>query len=330
MNARPRWFLSLPAAAITAIIVYAAVYRIILPNELALLNRMAIMALFVLSLDLVVGYCGVVTLGHMALFGSGAYAAAISANAGVNSPLELLLLGAAAGGLSGLISGALILRARGFSQLVLSIAIVQLMQALANKAQRLTGGSDGLSGIEPAAIFGLFRFDIYGRTASALAIGLLVSILIVLIRVVRSPFGLTCQAIRQEEGRVRAMGVSVFPRLLTMFTLSGVVAGVAGALSAVSTGVVALDSLSFEKSAEALVMLILGGRGTLFGGVLGAAVFVWFEHFFANANPFHWTVLLGLLLITVVLVLPNGLIGLTSSWRSLRDRNYPSKASTPS
>jgi branched-chain amino acid transport system permease protein len=112
--------------------------------------------------------------------------------------------------------------------------------------------------------------------------------------------------------------------------LSGVVAGVAGALSAVSTGVVALDSLSFEKSAEALVMLILGGRGTLFGGVLGAAVFVWFEHFFANANPFHWTVLLGLLLITVVLVLPNGLIGLTSSWRNLRDRNYPSKASTPS
>jgi len=301
--------------AAAAILIYALIYRWALPNELALLNRMAIMALFVLSLDLVVGYCGIVTLGHMALFGSGAYAAAMLANAGLSEPVLLLLFGAAAGALSGLLSGALIARARGFSQLVLSIAIVQVMQALANKAQGYTGGSDGLSGIEPAAIFGLFRFDIYERTASALAVALLVAILLLLARVVRSPFGLTCQAIRQDEGRVRAMGIAPFPRLLAMFALSGGVAGLAGAVSAISTGVVALDSLSFEKSAEALVMLILGGKGTLVGGVLGAAVFVWFEHFFANINPFHWNVLLGLLLTAIVLVLPNGLFGLAARWR---------------
>jgi branched-chain amino acid transport system permease protein len=306
--------LSLASRAAVAILFYALIYRWALPNELALLNHMAIMALFVLSLDLVVGYCGIVTLGHMTLFGSGAYAAAMLANAGLSDPFLLLLLGSAAGSLSGLISGALIARARGFAQLVLSIAIVQVMQAAANKAQRWTGGSDGLSGIEPSAIFGLFRFDIYERTASALAVVLLVATLLVLARVVRSPFGLICQAIRQDEGRVRAMGVAPFPRLLAMFALSGGVAGLAGALSAISSGVVALDSLSFEKSAEALVMLILGGKGTLVGGVLGAAVFVWFEHFFANINPFHWNVLLGLLLMAIVLALPNGLFGLTARW----------------
>jgi branched-chain amino acid transport system permease protein len=318
-----------PRAAAVAILFFAVIYRWALPNELALFNHMAIMALFVLSLDLVVGYCGVVTLGHMTLFGSGAYMAAMLANAGLSDPLLLLLLGSAAGALSGLISGALIARARGFSQLVLSIAIVQMVQAAANKAQRWTGGSDGLSGIEPSAIFGLFRFDIYERTASALAIALLVVMLLALARVVRSPFGLLCHAIRQDEGRVRAMGVSPFPPLLAMFALSGGVAGLAGALSAISTGVVALDSLSFEKSAEALVMLILGGRGTLVGGVLGAAVFVWFEHFFANINPFHWNVLLGLLLMAIALVLPNGLLGRTARWLPRRLRNPTRDAAAP-
>jgi branched-chain amino acid transport system permease protein len=320
---------SLARGAAAAILAYALIYRWALPNELALLNQMAIMALFVLSLDLVVGYCGVVTLGHMSLLGSGAYAAAMLANAGIKDPLLLLLLGAAAGAFSGLVSGALIAWARGFSQLVLSIAIVQVMQAAANKAQRWTGGSDGLSGIEPAAIFGLFRFDIYERTASTLAVALLVATLLLLARVVRSPFGLICQAIRQDEGRVRAMGVAPFPRLLAMFALSGGVAGLAGALSAISTGVVALDSLSFEKSAEALVMLILGGKGTLVGGVLGAAVFVWFEHFFANINPFHWNVLLGLSLTAIVLILPNGLFGLTARWPARRGRNAASDVASP-
>jgi branched-chain amino acid transport system permease protein len=303
-------FVSPTPVSIITIALYAAVYRVMFPNELALLTHMAIMALLVLSLDLLVGYCGIVSLGQMALFGSGAYAAAILAGAGADDPFLLLLLGAGAGGLCGLLSGALILRARGLTQIVLSIAIVQLLQAAANKAQAITGGSDGLSGIAPSPLLGIFRFDLYDRTASGLAIVSLIVILGLLFRVVQSPFGLVCQAIRQDEGRVRAMGVSTSPRLLAMFVLAGAVAGTAGALSAVSTGVVALDSLSFEKSAEALVMLVLGGKGTLSGAVLGAAVFVWFEHYFANLNPFHWAVLLGVLLVTAVLVLPEGLLGL--------------------
>jgi branched-chain amino acid transport system permease protein len=303
-------FVSPASVSIFAIAFYAAVYRIMFPNDLALLTHTAIMALLVLSLDLIVGYCGIVSLGQMALFGSGAYAAAILASAGAGDPILLLLVGASAGGLCGLLSGALILRARGLTQIVLSIAIVQLLQAVANKAQSITGGSDGLSGIEPSPLLGIFRFDLYSRTASGLAIVSLIVILGLLFRVVQSPFGLVCQAIRQDEGRVRAMGVSTAPRLLAVFVSAGGVAGIAGALSAVSTGVVALDSLSFEKSAEALVMLILGGKGTLSGGVLGAAVFVWFEHYFANLNPFHWAVLLGMLLVAAVLVLPEGLLGL--------------------
>jgi branched-chain amino acid transport system permease protein len=317
-------FMSLPSVSIIAIALYAGVYGLVFPNELALLTHTAIMALLVLSLDLLVGYCGILSLGQMALFGSGAYAAAILATAGAGDPLLLLLLGAGAGSLCGLLSGALIVRARGLTQIVLSIAIVQLLQAAANKAQSITGGSDGLSGIEPAPLLGIFRFDLYNRTASGLAIVSLILILGMLFRVVQSPFGLVCQAIRQDEGRVRAMGIATSPRLLAMFVLAGGVAGIAGALSAVSTGVVALDSLSFEKSAEALVMLVLGGKGKLSGGVLGAAVFVWFEHYFANLNPFHWNVLLGILLIAAVLFLPEGLLGLAQRWPPVRvDRTKP-------
>lgn len=295
------------AAGPAAVLILGLGAAWLFPDDLLLLTRIAAMALLVVSLDLVVGYCGVATLGHAALFGAGAYAAGIAAVSGCTDPLAMLAVGAASGALAGLLAGAVILSTGGLPQLVLSIATVQLMHEAANKASGVTGGSDGLSGIAPTPLFGLFAFDLFGRTAYALALGVLVLVLALLGRVTRSPFGLLCRAIRDDAGRVSAMGGRPYPRLVAMYALAGAVAGVGGALSAVSTGVVGLDSVSFERSAEALVMLVLGGAGTLYGAVIGTAVFMVFAHIVAASSPFHWLTMVGALLIAVVLFLPHGL-----------------------
>lgn len=301
----------------------AAVGFFLFPYDLAFLTRVVAMALLVLSLDLVTGYCGIATLGHAALFGAGAYGAGIAAvHAGVGEPLTLLAVGTLAGGAAGLLSGVVVLRAAGLPQLVLSIAVVQLAAALANKASGVTGGSDGLSGISPRALFGRFEFDLYGQTGYVLACALLAVVFGLLRLLVRSPFGLLCRAIREDEVRVRAMGARIRPALVAMYGISGLVAGLGGGLSAITTGVVGLDSLSFERSATALVMLVFGGAGSLSGALIGTGVFQVFEHVVSAANPFHWLTIMGLLLVAVVLFLPGGLQGIATGlprlWRRRR------------
>ncbi len=282
----------------------------LLPSSLALLTRIIGLTLLVLSLDLVTGYCGIATLGHAALFGAGAYAAGIAAvHFGVADPLAMLIVGAVGGVVAGVVSGAVILRGHGLSQLVLSIAIVNLAREAANKASGWTGGSDGLSGIDPAPLLGLYAFDLWGRTAYVLAVVLLLLTVLLLRPLVRSPFGLLCRGIREDPVRVRAMGAPVYPALLRMYAISGAVAGLGGALNAVSTQVVGLDSISFTLSAEALVMLVLGGTGSLYGGIAGALIYMGFEHVVSTANPFHWLTMIGALLVVVVLFAPRGLVG---------------------
>jgi branched-chain amino acid transport system permease protein len=297
-------------AGIAVILVAAIVGYFLFPNNLALLTRMIAIMLFVLSLDLVTGYCGVATLGHAALFGAGAYAAGIAAaHFGVTEPLTMIAIGAAGGALAGLVSGVVILRGHGLAQLVLSIAIIHLFHEAANKASAYTGGSDGLSGIAPDPILGLFAFDLWGRTAYVLGIILLIIVFVLLRNLVRSPFGMLCRGIRQDPIRISAMGASVKATLIKMYVISGAVAGIGGAFNAVSTQVVGLDSLSFTNSAEALVMLVLGGAGTLYGAFIGTIVFIGVEDFVSAANPFHWLTIVGALLIAVVLFAPKGLYG---------------------
>ena len=308
-------------AGLAAIAVAGAIGFWLFPNDLGFLTRVISAALFVMSLDLVVGYCGIATLGHAALFGAGAYGAGIAAaHGGWTEPLGLLGAGMAAGLAAGLLSGVIVLRASGLPQLVLSIAVVQLAGALANKASGVTGGSDGLSGISPAALFGRFAFDLFGQTGYCLGIALLLLVYGLLRQVVRSPFGLLCRGIREDAVRIRAMGSRIKPTLVAMYGVSGLVAGIAGALSALTTGVVGLDSLGFERSATALVMLVFGGTGTLMGGLVGTVAFQIFEHVVSSANPFHWLTLVGLLLILVVLFLPEGLQGLWARLRGARPR----------
>ena len=309
-SARPRRSLGRDAAGVATIVVVAVIGYVLFPDNLALLTRIVAVALLVLSLDLVTGYCGVATLGHAALFGSGAYAAGIlSAHYGINDPLLMMLAGIVGGAVAGLVSGAVILRGHGLPQLVLSIALINLFHEFANKASSWTGGSDGLSGISADPIFGYFEFDLYGHTAYVFAIVLLVIVFVILRLIVRSPFGMLCRGIKEDPVRIRAIGASPKAAMMKMYVISGAVAGVGGALNAITTQVVGLDSLSFTLSAEALVMLVLGGTGSLFGALSGTVIFMLFEDYVSAANPFHWLTMVGALLIAVVLFAPKGLYG---------------------
>jgi len=304
---------------VAAILIVAAAGYVLFPDNLALLTRIIAIALLVLSLDLVTGYCGVATLGQAALFGSGAYAAGIlSTHYGINDPLLMTLGGIIAGAVAGLVCGIVMLRAHGLPQLVLSIALVYLFHEFANKASSWTGGSDGLSGIVLDPLFGLYEFDLFGHTAYFFGVVLLLIVFALLRIVVRSPFGMLCRGIKEDPVRIRALGASPHKALIKMYIISGAVAGTGGALSAISTQVVALDALSFTQSAEALVMLVVGGTGSLFGALVGTLVFMLFEDFVSAANPFHWLTMVGALLVVVVLFAPKGIFGTVQDLLSAR------------
>ncbi|HEY8594700.1 MAG TPA: branched-chain amino acid ABC transporter permease [Devosiaceae bacterium] len=283
---------------------------LLMPDSLALLTRMIALMLLVMSLDLVTGVGGVATLGQAALYGAGAYAAGIaSARLGIGDPLVMLAVGGLAGAGAGLVGGALVLRGEGLARLVLSIAFAQVLHEAASKASGITGGSDGLTGIAIAPLFGLFAFDLWGRTVYWLAGSLLLIVLVILRALVRSPFGLACAAIRINRERAETLGVRTRPILLRLFVVSGLVAGLGGALSAISTRVVGLDSLSFILSADALVMLVIGGTGNIYGALVGTFVYVLAQDRLSALSPFHWIALVGALLIGVVLFVPRGMTG---------------------
>lgn len=294
---------------IAAVALLGAAAYFLFPDNLALLTRMISIGLLVLSLDLVVGFCGVATLGHAALYGIGAYAAGIACLKGVTDPLALVGIGALSGCLAGVVMGSVMLRTHGLPQLVLSIAIVQLVHEGANKASAITGGSDGLAGMVPAPLFGRFAFDLWGRSAYLFALFVLLAVLSALVVVARSPFAMLCRGARQDPVRLESLGVPVFPTLLRMFAISGAVAGTGGALGAIATQVVGLDSVSFELSANSLVMLALGGVGKLYGALIGTSLFMLVEHVVASINPFHWMTMVGALMVGVVLAAPGGFAG---------------------
>jgi branched-chain amino acid transport system permease protein len=303
---------------VTVIAVLGTAGFFLFPEDLAFLTRLIGIVFLVLSLDLVTGYCGVATLGQAALFGIGAYAAGNACIAGFTDPFVLLGVGVAAGALAGLLSGALITRFRGLPQLVISIAFGQLVLALSNKLSSITGGSDGLSGIVPAPVLRTFSFDMYGRTAFVFSVVILAIVFTLLLRFVRSPFGLMCRGIKDDDLRVQMIGAAVYPRLVAMYGVAGAVAGVGGALTAITTGVIGLDSVGFERSAEALVMLVLGGAGNLWGALAGAVLFQVFEHIVSATNPFHWMTMVGLLLILIVIFAPRGTsYGAIVAWSKL-------------
>ena len=275
-----------------------------LPDQLGLLSTIFISALLVMSLDLVVGVAGLATLGHAALFGVGAYAAGNFALHVMSDPIAGLAVGIITGGLLALISGAFLLRYQGFTFLMLTVAVSQIMLSLAQKFRGLTGGDDGFSGFTMGPLLGSFNFDLEGRVAAYYSLAVLVVLFYLGRRLVDSPFGLAVRGIHENRARMAALGTSVFYRLLAIYTIAGAFAGAAGALSAQVNTVVGLDSLSFARSAEILVMLILGGTGRLTGALIGATIFTLLHHTAASINPYHWLFVVGLLLMVVVLISP--------------------------
>ncbi len=312
----PRRGIALIASLAMGVVGVAAYF--IWPEYSGYFSRIVSISLLVISLDLLVGYCGIATLGQAAFYGIGAYATGnMALHSGHNDPFILLAAGLVAGGIAGVVSGAIIVRATGLAQLVLTVAIVQLALAAANKLTWLTGGSDGLAGITPGKLFGVFEFDFAGELGYLLGLGVLVCVLLVVTVIVNSPFGFLCRGIKGDPVRVEAIGGRINCTLIKMFGISGMVAGLGGGLAAITGGVVGLDSLSFERSAEAFVMLILGGAGTIFGAIVGVSAYLTAEHLISAANPFHWLIAIGVILVSVMFFLPAGLQGLS---RELKKR----------
>lgn len=295
------------------VIAALAIVPVLAPGYLDLGTRIVIVALCAMSLDLVVGYCGLVTLGHAAFFGVGAYAAGIFALRASAEPLAGLLVGGAAAALLGILSGAVLLRSRRLTLIMLSLATVLVVQETANKLGWLTGGADGLQGISMAPVAGLFAFDLFGRVSYVYAAVVLALGFLVFRSLVDSNFGRSLVGIRENEARMRAIGTPVDARLRAAFVIAAAMAGVAGALQAQVAEFVALNALSVEFSSEILIMLILGGAGRRYGAFLGAPVYVVMQDYLAREDPANWYLWIGLLLLAIVFLAPGGLTAWVSA-----------------
>jgi branched-chain amino acid transport system permease protein len=284
-------------------------------DYLALGSQVLIMILFALSLDLVLGYAGIVTLGHAAFFGAGAYAAGIYAVHVSSEPLSGLLAGAVAAGTIGLLSGLVILRTTGLTLLMLTLAIGSLLAEAANKASALTGGNDGLQGIEIDPVLGLFRFDLFGRTAYLYCLIVLFAGWAFVRWLVYSPFGRSLAGIRENSARMHAIGAPVRRRQVIAYTVSAALAGVAGGLLAQTTQFVGLTTLGFERSGSIVIMLVLGGTGRLYGAFIGATVYMIAQDRLSEIAPEFWNFWIGLLLVLTVLFARGGLLGLLDKVR---------------
>jgi branched-chain amino acid transport system permease protein len=282
---------------------------ILLPNYLSLASQIAITALFALSLDLILGYAGIVSLGHAAFFGVGAYSAGLISKFGWGEPLTGLLASALVAGLVGYATSFIIARFRHLARLMLTLGFGLLLVELANSAGWLTGGVDGLQGMHMWPLLGLFKFDLFGYTAYSYGLAVLFVVFVGARRLIYSPFGLALRGIRENWGRMPAIGADSRAHIRTIYTISAAIAGIAGALLAQTTETVSLDSLGFERSAELLVMLVLGGAGRLYGGLIGATIFMVARDQFSGVQPQYWYFWIGVLLVVVVMFLPNGVLG---------------------
>ena len=281
---------------------------VLAPNYLSLASQIAITALFALSLDLILGYAGIVSLGHAAFFGMGAYTAGLIAKHYWTEPISALLIAGIFAGILGYALSHVIVRFRHLALIMLTMGFGLLLHEAANSASVLTGGADGLQGFRVPEILG-FKFDMFGRAAYAYALAVLFVCFLVTRRIIHSPFGLALRGIRENATRMPAIGAPSLSHLRKAYTIAAVIAGLAGAALTQTTSTVSLEVLSFGRSADVLVILILGGAGRLYGGIVGAIVYMVARDQFSGVNPQYWYFWIGLLLVAVVMFLPNGILG---------------------
>ncbi len=271
------------------------------PGKHLILAEIAILALFALSLDLLLGYAGIVSLGHAAFFGVGAYAAGLLGKHGFGDPLLGLAVSGAIAAALGFVTSFLVLRGSDLTRLMVTLGVASLLYEVANKAG-FTGGADGLQGVVIKPILGLYEFDIAGRVAYAYALAVLFVGVMIARRIVGSPFGLSLLAIKGNPLRAGAIGVPVRRRLVGVYTLAAAYAGVAGALLAQTQQFVSLDVLAFHRSADGLLVLLIGGAGYLYGGLGGAVVFKLMQDYLSAWTPQYWQFWMGMFLVALVLV----------------------------
>lgn len=281
---------------------------LLFPDYLALGAQIWVYGLFALSLDLIQGYGGIISLGQTAFFGIGAYCAGLLAANGWTEPISCLAAAAAAAALVGWACSFVVMRVSGIGLLMVTLGINLVIYTAANKASGVTGGDNGLQ-CEFGDLLGAFHFDLYGRTAYLYSLVVVFGIFLLARRLVHSPFGLALRGMRENWGRMPMVGASLRRHGALIFTISAAIAGVAGALLAEQTGGVALNSLALDNSAEVLTMLIVGGTGVLYGGFVGAILFIVARDQLSTVNPAYWYFWMGLLLVVVVLFTRNGVVG---------------------
>jgi len=280
------------------------------PEFLALGTQILIMVLFALSLDLILGYGGIVTLGQAAFFGVGAYTAGILAVHGWTEPLSGVVAAGAVAGALGIATGLILLRTEGLTLLMLTLVVAEMIREAANKAGHFTGGADGLQGITIAPIFGLFHFDMFRRTSYFYALGLLFLGWLLVRAIVHSPFGRSLTGIRENVARMHAIGSPVLRRLVTAYAIAAALSGVAGACLAQTEQFVSLEVLSFARSGVIVIMLILGGSGRLYGAFVGVPLYMLAQDQLAEQFPIYWSTGIGVLLILVALGARGGVLDL--------------------
>jgi len=285
------------------------------PSYLPLGAQILATILFALSADLVLGYAGIVTLGHAAFFGTGAYTAGILAAHGWGEPISGLIAAALAAALVGLISGLVVLRTTGLTLLMQTLVVATLLHEAANKASALTGGDDGLQGMVVWPIFGLFRFDLFGRTAYVYCLVVLFLGWWTARQIAHSPFGRSLTGIRENVLRMHAIGAPVMRRRLVIYTFAAGLAGTAGALVAQTTQFVGLGFLGLERSGTVLIMLIIGGVGRLYGAFIGVPLYMIAQDRFSTIEPVYWYFWIGLLMVLVVVIARGGIFALIDRLR---------------
>jgi branched-chain amino acid transport system permease protein len=273
-----------------------------LQERALLINEIAIVALFAVSLDLILGFTGIVSLGHAAFFGMGAYVAALFAKLVMPDPLVGLAVAITVSTVLGAICSMTIIRGSDLTRLMVTLGVALILAELANKLDWLTGGADGLQGVVMGPLLGRFEFDLYGQTSAWYSLGVLLLLFVLARHLVNSPFGATLKAIRDNRLRAMAIGIPVTQRIAVAYTIAAGMAGAAGALLAQTSGFASLDVFEFHRSADVMLVLVVGGTGWLYGGVAGALVFTLLQNFISSITPQYWTFWIGLFLVVLVQV----------------------------
>jgi len=295
---RARWS---PLEIAFWIFVFATIW--LFPGKYLIMKDTAILALFALSLDLILGYAGIISLGHAAFFGLAGYFSGLIAKYGIiNEPVIALICSGLVAAALGFITSFLVLRGSDLTRIMVTLGISLILGEIANRYSNITGGADGLQGVDIKPIFGLFRFDLYGHNGYIYSLIVLFICFVIVRRIVYSPFGLSLRSLKGNPLRASAIGIPVNRRLVAIYTVSGGLAGIAGGLLTQTTAFCSLDVFSFDRSADLLLVLIIGGTGYLYGGLIGAVIYKFLQDWIATLTPQYWQFWIGFVLVVIVLV----------------------------